>query len=82
MQKSYFCTAMKEIARLLIFAGGLLLIGGVLLYFFSGKLKWFGSLPGDIRIEKPGLDFYMPITSMLLASVVLSAIIWIIRRYF
>lgn len=73
---------MKEIARLLIFGGGLLLIGGMILYFFGDKFKWFGNLPGDVRVEKPGFSFYMPITSMLLLSAVLSAIVWLIRKFF
>lgn len=73
---------MKEIARILIFGGGLLLIAGLIVYFFGDKLKWFGNLPGDIRVEKPGFSFYMPIASMLLLSLVLSLVVWIVRKLF
>lgn len=66
---------------------GLLLIGlgvaavvlGVLVY--SGALSWFGRLPGDIRIEGEHSRFYFPITSMILASVVLSIVLNVIRRF-
>ncbi|WP_233632779.1 DUF2905 domain-containing protein [Parapedobacter sp. ISTM3] len=73
---------MKEIAKILIFGGGLLLVLGVVVYFLGDKLKWFGNLPGDIRIERPGFSFYMPITSMVLLSVVFSAVIWLVRKLF
>ncbi|MFC3196423.1 DUF2905 domain-containing protein [Parapedobacter deserti] len=73
---------MKEIAKIMIFGGGLLLIVGITVYFAGDKLRWFGNLPGDIRIEKPGFSFYMPIASMLLLSLLLSAIIWLVRKLF
>ncbi len=73
---------MKEIAKILMFGGGLLLIVGFAIYFLGDKLKWFGNLPGDIRIEKPGFSFYMPITSMLLFSLALSMVIWLVRKLF
>lgn len=73
---------MKEIARILILGGGALLVIGLVVYFLVDRLKGFGNLPGDIRIEKPGFSFYMPITSMLLLSVILSFVIWLARKLF
>jgi hypothetical protein len=43
-------------------------------------LSWFGRLPGDIRIERPHTRIYVPITSMLLVSVVLSLLVTLLRR--
>ena len=40
----------------------------------------FGRLPGDIVIERPGFRFYLPITTMLLISVVLSLLLWLFKR--
>jgi hypothetical protein len=37
-------------------------------------------LPGDIVIERPGFKFFLPITSMLLISALLSLIAWLMRR--
>ena len=52
----------------------------MLIYF--GALSWFGRLPGDIRIERESVRVYVPITSMLLLSVVLSLVLNLIRRFF
>ncbi|UOQ67638.1 DUF2905 family protein [Hymenobacter volaticus] len=37
-------------------------------------------MPGDIRIERPGFRLYAPIVSMLLISLLLSGIMWLVRR--
>jgi uncharacterized membrane protein YidH (DUF202 family) len=63
---------------LLVAAGVLLVVVGVLVW--SGALSWFGRLPGDIRVERPTTRVYVPITSMLLVSIVLSVVLAIIRR--
>lgn len=73
---------MKDIGKLLMMAGGLLLLIGLIIWFSGDKLKWFGQLPGDIRVRKPGMSFFMPLTSMILISIGLSLIIWLIRRFF
>lgn len=60
-----------QIGKYLILAGAILLISGIIIYFFGGSLKWFGHLPGDIRIEKENFRFYFPITTLLLINLVL-----------
>jgi membrane protein implicated in regulation of membrane protease activity len=60
-------------------AGLVLVLVGLLLW--SGAFSWFGRLPGDIRIEKPNLRVYFPITSMLILSIVLSLLAGILRRF-
>lgn len=62
---------------ILILAGVALVAVGVVAW--TGALNWFGRLPGDIRIEKPGVRVYAPITSMILVSILLSAIAAIVR---
>ncbi|WP_276364384.1 DUF2905 domain-containing protein [Daejeonella sp. H1SJ63] len=64
--------------KVLIMAGIIILLFGILIYFFHDKLSWIGNLPGDIRITRPGFSFYMPITSMILLSVLISLLarIW------
>lgn len=65
----------------LILAGVVLIVVGLIAW--SGAFSWFGRLPGDLRIEKPGVRFYAPLTSMILVSIVLSAIAaavrWVLR---
>jgi NAD/NADP transhydrogenase beta subunit len=57
---------------------GLILIG---LLFWSGSMSWFGRLPGDIRIERESVRIYVPIVSMLLVSVVVSLVLYLVRRF-
>lgn len=63
----------------LVVAGGVLVLVGLLVW--SGALSWFGRLPGDIRVERPSVRVYVPITSMVLLSVVLSVVTAIVRRF-
>jgi hypothetical protein len=57
---------------------GLVIVG---LLVWSGALSWFGRLPGDIRIERESVHVYIPLVSMLLVSVVLSLLMYVIRRF-
>ncbi len=58
---------------------GLVLIG---LLVWSGGMSWFGRLPGDIRIERETMRVYLPIVSMALVSVVVSVVLYLVRRFF
>jgi hypothetical protein len=70
---------MDSLARTLIVAGAVLLALGLLLHA-SPSLPHLGRLPGDIRIERPGFRFYLPITTCVLLSAVLSAVFWIVSK--
>jgi Protein of unknown function (DUF2905) len=65
---------------LLIMAAGVILVV-VGLLAWSGALSWFGRLPGDIRVERPNVRFYAPITSMLVLSIALSLVVAVVRRF-
>jgi len=58
---------------------GLALIVAGLAWPWLGKLP-LGRLPGDIVIDRPGVKFYFPVTTMVLISLVLSAILYFFRR--
>ena len=65
--------------------GKWLIVGGIVLILLglaaqAGMLSWFGRLPGDIRIERPGFTLYLPITTMLVVSAVVSILLQIVRR--
>lgn len=64
----------------LVLAGIALVAIGLLAW--SGALSWFGHLPGDIRVQREGFAFFMPITSMILASLALSLLFALARRFF
>lgn len=71
---------MMDAGKWLVVAGIALVVIGLLVQ--TGALGWFGRLPGDIRIERPGTRFYFPITSMVIVSVVLSLLVNLLRRLF
>jgi hypothetical protein len=73
---------MTHIGKILIIVGIILVIAGVIIYFAGNRLNWIGHLPGDIRIEKENVRFYFPVTTMIILSIVVSIIIWIIRKIF
>lgn len=66
--------------RLLIGAGMLLVIVGLLVVLGERVGIRLGHLPGDIRIEGRHGSFYFPITTCVLISVVLSLIAWLFGR--
>ena len=64
---------------LLVTIGLVLVVIGLLVW--AGGLRWFGHLPGDIRIERESVRIYVPLASMLIVSVVVSLILYL-RRLF
>ena len=72
----------SETGKYIILAGALIIIVGVIVYFFHDKLNWIGRLPGDIRIEKGNFRFYFPIATMIVLSLVVTLLVWIIRKLF
>lgn len=73
---------MQQLGKYIIIGALILLIIGIIVYFFGNKLGWLGHLPGDIRIERENFRFYFPITTMILLSVILSVIVRLIQRFF
>jgi len=68
----------NPMAMVLIVTGLILLLAGLLAW--SGLFSWFGRLPGDIRIEREHTRVYIPITSMLIVSIVLTLLLSLLRR--
>ncbi len=67
--------------RWLIIIGILLIIIGLAWTYVPGLPSWFGKLPGDIRIEHENNRVYMPITSMVVASIVLTVLVNLVKRF-
>jgi hypothetical protein len=70
----------EVVVRWFITAGVVLLAIGAVLHFAPWLLNWFGKLPGDIRIESGRTRIFIPITSMLIISIVLTVLINLFRR--
>lgn len=72
-----------RVGNVLIALGLMLLVVGLLLRFApAGLFSWFGRLPGDIRIETEHTRVFIPITSMLLLSLVLTVVLNLVARFF
>lgn len=73
-----------ELSKLLITIGfglvGVGLVVGVAARY-PGLFSWFGNLPGDIRYESPSTLVFVPLTSMLVVSALLSGALWLIQRF-
>ena len=70
----------RDTGLYLLMLGGVIVVVGAFIYFFHDKLHWIGRLPGDIRMERDNFRLYIPITTMLLFSGVLSLVLYIIRK--
>ncbi len=64
--------------RTLVVIGVLVVIVGLAWKPLS-KLPLF-RLPGDFVVDRPGLKFFFPLTTMLIVSVVVSVILWLFRK--
>ncbi|QGM22360.1 DUF2905 family protein [Spiribacter sp. 2438] len=64
--------------KLLITIGLVILVIGLLWPVIS-KLG-LGRLPGDILVRREGFTFYFPLTTSIVVSVVVTALIWWLRK--
>jgi len=72
----------QQTGKYILIAGLIIVVAGVLIYFFHDYFKWIGRLPGDIRIEKQNFRFYFPIATMIVFSLLLTILIQIFKRFF
>jgi len=64
--------------RFLITVGVFLVLLG-LLWPWIAKMG-LGRLPGDIVIERNNFRFYFPLTTGIIISAIITAILWLFRR--
>jgi hypothetical protein len=63
------------LGKLLAAIGIILVVMGLVVSYAPWLVNWFGKLPGDIRIENEQRFIFIPITSMLIVSVILTLIV-------
>jgi hypothetical protein len=63
------------LAKTLIALGIALVVLGVVLKYAPGLLAWFGRLPGDIAITRANSRVFIPVTSMIIVSLLLTIIV-------
>lgn len=67
------------LGKLLIIAGSVFLCAGLLLTFFD-KIPFIGKLPGDIFIKRENFTFYFPLTTSIILSLLISAMLIILKN--
>lgn len=66
----------SEIGKALIFFGIIIVVLGLILTFLPSLRV--GRLPGDIHIQKDNWQIYIPLTTGILLSILLSLLLWIV----
>ncbi len=70
---------MPGLGKSLIVIGLIIALVGVVITL-AGKLPWLGRLPGDIYVKRENFTFYFPIATSIILSLLLSFILWLLRR--
>lgn len=70
---------MNDLGKMLVIGGLVMAAIGALLWSGLGR-GWLGRLPGDVNYTRNNVSFHFPIVTCLLVSVVLSLILWILRK--
>jgi hypothetical protein len=69
----------QQFGKILIFIGILILLIGVF-FLFGDKIPFLGKLPGDIYIKKKNFTFYFPIVTSIILSLLISLILYLLRK--
>jgi hypothetical protein len=70
---------MTGLGKALIVVGLIITALGIIITF-AGKVPWLGRLPGDIYIKKENFTFFFPLATSILLSVIISLILWLLRK--
>ncbi|MGH8020281.1 MAG: DUF2905 domain-containing protein [Opitutaceae bacterium] len=71
---------MHELGKILFVLGAVAMAVGLMLWTGVGS-NWLGRLPGDIHISGEKTSFHFPIVTCLILSLVLSGLLWLLRRF-
>lgn len=72
---------MNSLGKLLIFAGGLLILVGLVVMLTGRANVPLGRLPGDISYRSKNTAIFFPITTCIILSIVLSFVLWLVNRF-
>ena len=71
---------MQHPAWTLIVIGGVIVVIGFV-WLLAPSIPWLGKLPGDIKIETGNTQIYIPITTCILLSLLLTGIFCLVRYF-
>lgn len=66
------------LGKLLVILGAFLILVGAVIW--AGKITDWPRLPGDILIKRDNFTFYFPITTAILMSILITIIIFLVKR--
>jgi hypothetical protein len=72
---------MAGFGKLLIFLGAILVLAGVLMLFLGRTHLPLGRLPGDLLFRGKNTTFYLPLTTSIVLSLLLSLFLYVIGRF-
>jgi hypothetical protein len=72
---------LHSIGKILILGGGFFVFLGLLLFFWQ-RIPFLGKLPGDIFVNKGNFQFFFPIATCIVISIVLTIILNLVFRLF
>lgn len=64
-----------DLSKTLVTLGAVIVLIGLILKYAPWLLNWFGKLPGDIRIQSQNSFVFIPITSMIIVSLLATLIV-------
>ncbi len=64
-----------DVGKVLIIIGSFVLALGLITTYAPWLINWFGRLPGDIHIKNEHSEVFIPITSMIVVSIVLTVLV-------
>lgn len=70
---------MAQLGKILIITGALIFILGVIM-LFSDRLPFLGKLPGDISFKSGSMKIYIPLTSSIIISIILTVLLNLFGR--
>ncbi len=68
------------IAWVIIIAGIILVAIGFLL-LYGPRIPFLGKLPGDIYIKRGNFSFYFPLATCIIVSIIITLILFLIKKY-
>jgi dipeptide/tripeptide permease len=70
---------MVTLGKNLILLGAVIIAVGMII-LAAPKIPYLGKLPGDIHIKKGNFEFYFPLATSIVVSVIISGILWLISH--
>ncbi len=70
----------RAMGKMLIIVGLLILVAGLVIYF-SDRIPGIGRLPGDIVIKRENFTFYFPLATSIIVSIVITLVLYLIRKF-